>query len=151
MAGLVGRSAMARAMVFLAVLIVAGVARAEPDAGALAAAAARRFPQPVRVGDLLHRDVLQPVESQNVLGSVRAVVRNSTGQVVVVVNFGGILGFGARPIAVPVDAMVLVGDVMEIVAYTPKELRAFPMFSGAGTVALGPDAVIRVGLAKPSH
>jgi hypothetical protein len=150
MAGLVGRSAMARAMVFLAVLIVAGVARAEPDAGALAAAAARRFPQPVRVGDLLHRDVLQPVESQNVLGSVR-VVRNSTGQVVVVVNFGGILGFGARPIAVPVDAMVLVGDVMEIVAYTPKELRAFPMFSGAGTVALGPDAVIRVGLAKPSH
>ncbi len=147
-----GRWAMARAMmVFLAAAMAGGMARAAPDPAGLAAQAARRFPQQVRVGDLLHRDVLQPVESQNVLGSVRSVVRDGAGGLEVVVNFGGVLGFGARPIAVPVDAMALVGDVMEIVAFTPKELRAFPTFSPDGTVALAPDAVIRVGLAKPSH
>ncbi len=146
------RVVMARAvLVVLAVILAAGAAGAERDAAGLAASAARRFPQPVHVGDLLHRDVLQPVESQHVLGTVRGVVRDGAGQIEVVVNFGGILGFGARPIAVPVDGMVLVGDVMEVVAFTPAQLRDFPTFSAGGTTALGPDAVIRVGLAKPSH
>ena len=45
-----------------------------PDAATLAARAARRFPQPVRVGDLLGRDVLQPIEAQPVLGHQVAVL-----------------------------------------------------------------------------
>jgi hypothetical protein len=143
---------MARAvLVFLAAMVAGGAAWAAPDAAGLAAAAARRFPQKVRVGDLLHRDVLRPVESQTVLGTVRSVVRDGAGQLEIVVAFGGVLGFGARPIAVPVDAMALVGDVMEVVAFTPQQLRAFPTFSAAGTTVLAPDTVIRVGLAKPSH
>jgi hypothetical protein len=117
----------------------------------LAESAAMRFPQPVRVGDLLHRDVLEPVESQVLLGTVRQVVRDGDGTVQVVVDYGGFLGFGARPIAVPVDAMVLLGQDMEIVAFTPKELRKFPTFSLDGTTPLPSDTVIKVGLAKPSH
>ena len=69
----------------------------------------------------------------------------------VVVNFGGFIGFGARPIAVPVDAMVLVGQVMEIVAFTPDQLRHFPTFSASGTMDVADDTIIKVGLAKPSH
>jgi hypothetical protein len=110
-----------------------------------------RFPQPVRVGDLLHRLVLRPVESQDILGRVRAVVRNQQGETLVVMSFGGIFGFGSRPIAVPVDAMVLLGQDMEVVAFTPQELAAFPTFTSAGTTALGDDMQIKVGLAKPSH
>ena len=91
-----------------------------------------RFPQPVRVGDLLGRDILRPVESQDVLGRVRRLVRVGNGQIMVVVDFGGFLGFGARPIAVPVDAMVLLGQDMEIVAFTPEQLRQFPTFSPSG-------------------
>ena len=92
-----------------------------------------RFPQPVRVGDLLGRDVLRPVESQDVLGHVRELVRDSQGQVLVVIDFGGFLGFGSRPIAVPLDAMVLLGQDMEVVAFTPEQLRQFPTFSASGT------------------
>ena len=117
----------------------------------LAASAAMRFPQPVQVGALLHRDVLEPVESQHVLGSVEQVVRGSDGTLAVVINYGGFLGFGARLIAVPVDAMVLVGQVMEVVAYTPKQLEAFPTFSAANTTPVAEDSIIKVGLAKPSH
>ena len=96
-----------------------------PPAGmSLAESAAMRFPQPVRVGSLLHRDVIE---------------------------YGGFLGFGARPIAVPVDAMVLVGQVMEVVAYTPEQLRAFPTFSAGNATPLSLDSIINVGLAKPSH
>jgi hypothetical protein len=122
-----------------------------PPGMSLADSAAMRFPQPVRVGDLLGREVLRPVESQDVLGRVRRVVRDGDGRIMVVVDFGGFLGFGARPIAVPVDAMVLLGQDMEIVAFTPEQLRQFPTFSPSGTTDVADDTIIRVGLAKPSH
>lgn len=122
-----------------------------PPGMTLAESAAMRFPQPVRVGDLLHRDVLRPVESQDLLGTVGQVVRNRDGTVEVVIDYGGFLGFGKRPIAVPVDAMVLLGQDMEVVAYTPEELGRFPTFTADGTTPLPPDTIIKVGLAKPSH
>ena len=122
-----------------------------PPGMSLAESAAMRFPQPVRVGDLLGRDVLRPVESQDLLGHVRELVRDSKGQIMVVIDLGGFFGFGSRPIAVPMDAMVLLGQDMEVVAFTPDELRRFPTFSPSGTTLIADDAVVNVGLAKPSH
>ena len=117
-----------------------------PPAGmSLAQSAAMRFPQPVRVGDLLGRDVLRPVESQDILGRVRRLVRDGKDQIMVVIDFGGFLGFGSRQIAVPVDAMVLLGPDMEIVAFTPDQLKQFPTFSPAGTTPVADDTIIKVG------
>ena len=122
-----------------------------PPGMSLAESAAMRFPQPVRVGDLIGREVLRPVESQDVLGRVRRVVGDQSGQIMIVVDFGGIFGFGNRPIAVPLDAMVLLGQDMEIIAFTPDQLRRFPTFSPAGAADVPDDTIIKVGLAKPSH
>jgi hypothetical protein len=122
-----------------------------PPGMSLADSNAMRFPQPVRVGDLIGRQVLRPVESQDVLGRIRGVVRDRDGRIMVVVEFGGFLGFGTRPIAVPIDAMVLLGEDTEIVAFTPSQLRTFPTFSPAGTTGVAGDTIIKVGLAKPSH
>jgi hypothetical protein len=155
-------SAMAslRLLFVCGMLTVARVAHAQsatpggmppPPGMSLAASAAMRFPQPVRVGDLLGREVLRPVESQNVLGRARRVVRDRNGQIMVVIDFGGFLGFGSRLIAVPVDAMVLLGQDMEIVAFMPKQLQQFPTFLPSGSTDLPDDTIIKVGLAKPSH
>jgi PRC-barrel domain len=122
-----------------------------PPGMSLAQSTAMRFPQPVRVGDLIGREVLRPVESQDVLGRVSRLVRDRDGRIMVVVDFGGFLGFGTRPIVVPVDAMVLLGQDMEIVAFTPEQLRQFPTFSASGTTDVANDTIIKVGLAKPSH
>ena len=122
-----------------------------PTGMSLAQSTAMRFPQPVRVGDLVGREVLRPVESQDVLGRIRRLVRARDGQIMVVVDFGGFLGFGARPIAVLIDAMVLLGQEMEIVTFTPEQLQQFPTFSLAGTTEITNDTTIKVGLAKPSH
>jgi hypothetical protein len=122
-----------------------------PPGMSLADSTAMRFPQPVRVGDLLHRLVLQPVESQIILGRVHAVTRDANGNVMVVMNFGGFYGFGGRLIAVPIDAMVLLGQDMEVVAFTPKQLSTFPTYSLSDTAVVADDTVLRVGLAKPSH
>ncbi len=110
-----------------------------------------RFPQPVRVGDLLNRAVIEPVEAQNFLGTVQQIVRDSDGNLAAVIRYGGFLGFGTRPISVPIDAMVLVGQVMEVVAYTPKQLEKFPTFSSGRSMPVSPDIIVKIGLAKPSH
>src|SRR5271168_191640 len=132
-------------------LAIAGAAHAQsttpggmppPPGMSLAESAAMRFPQPVRVGDLLGREVLRPVESQDVLGRVRRIVRDRNGQIMVVIDFGGFLGFGSRPIGVPVDAMVLLGQDMEIVAFTPEQLQQFPTFSPSGTTDVADDTII---------
>ncbi len=142
------------------VLLCAGTARAQsrtpggmppPTGMSLERSNAMRFPQPVRVGQLLGRTVLRPVESQTVLGHVRAVVRDADGQVVVVMTLGGFLGLDARLVGVPLDAMVLLGDVMEVAAYTLPQLRQLPTFTAAGTTPVPAATVVRVGLAKPSH
>jgi hypothetical protein len=141
-------------LVFLGLLLGCGAAQAQqpaPPGMSLAEAASRRFPQPVRVGDLLKRQVLQPLESQPTLGWVRDVVMQADGNLAIVVDYGGLLGFASRPIAVPVDAMALLGQYIEIIDYTPKQLQHFKTFDAVGTVSLSPDRVIRVGLARPSH
>jgi hypothetical protein len=107
-----------------------------PPGMGLPESAAMRVPQPVRVSDLLGRDVLRPVESQDVLGHVGGVVRDSQGQILIVIDFGGFFGFGSRRIGVPVDAMVLLGEDMEVVAFTPDQLRHFPTFAPLGTTRL---------------
>ncbi|TLU71964.1 hypothetical protein [Lichenicoccus roseus] len=113
--------------------------------------AAMRFPQPVRVGTLIGRDVRRPVASQQPLGTVRDVVRGADGGIEMVIRYGSWLGIGGRLIAVPVDAMVLLGDVVEPVAYSVKQLDALPDFEAASAQPLPREAVIEVGLAKPSH
>jgi hypothetical protein len=152
--------ALLRVLLVCGALATAGAAHAQstmpggmppPPGMSLAESTAMRFPQPVRVGDLLGRQVLRPVESQDVLGRVRRVVRDDNGQIMIVVDFGGFLGFASRPIAVPVDAMVLLGQDMEIVAFSPQQLRQFPTFSSSGTTEVADDTIIKVGLAKPSH
>ncbi len=117
----------------------------------LAEKAADRFPQPVVVGTLIHHAVLQPFESQPILGYVKKIVRAADGAILVVVDYGGVFGFGARPIAVPVDAMAVSGRFMEIVEFTPDQLDKFPAYRDGTDTILACDASVSVPLAKPSH
>lgn len=145
---------MTHARLLAALLLAAGVpalARpAAPDADP-GARAARRFPQPVRVGDLIRRRVLRPVERQDVLGRVAGVVRRPDGAILVVVEEGGFLGRGARPVAVPVEAVALLGEHVALMDLTPAQLKALPTFHPAGATAVPLDEMIRIGLVRPFH
>jgi hypothetical protein len=123
--------------------------QAAPPGVELATFAAKRFPQPVRVGDLMHRTVLEPVESRRILGHVDRVVRLDAGPAIVM-SFGGFFGLGTREIAVPLDAMVLLGDELEVLDFTPPQLAHFPTYDGQGRV-LANEEIIHMGLAHPSH
>lgn len=145
------------ARLLAALLLAAPVPLAAPVLAQNAAQqAARRFPQPVRVGDLIHRQVLRPVERQTVLGRVEGVARRADGAVLVVVDardagWRGALGLGARPVAVPADAMALLGEYLALMDLTPEQLRALPTYDPAGTAPVPPGDTIRMGLVRPFH
>ena len=134
--------------IVLALVVLDGQAQPAPDP---ATQASRRFPQPVRVGDLIGRDVLEPKESQPVLGRVEAVGRRADGGLVFVIRYGGVLGVGARPIAVPADAVALLGEHVAVIDLTPSELRTLPTVGASEVTPVGPDDVIRVGVVRPFH
>ncbi len=96
-------------------------------------------------------EVLRPVESQPTVGRVRNVVRQADGGIYMVVNYGGLFGFFTRPIAVPVTAMALLGEYVEVIDFTPHQLDNFQRFDAAGTTPLPPDSLIDVGLIGPAH
>lgn len=91
-------------MVRCALLVLAALATIAADGPPPGSPAAERYPQPVRVGDVVGRAVLKPVETEPVLGRVRAVVRRPDGALALVMSEGGFLGFGTRQVAVPLAA-----------------------------------------------
>ena len=137
---------MVQRALILALVLAAGAAHAD-DVAALQAA---RFPQPVQVGVLPGRDVLQPIEAQPILGHVASIVRKD-GNLLFVINRGGFLGFGATPVAVPVADLALLGHYVALMGMTPQQFARLPRFNPAGAVPLGPDKIIEVGIVRPFH
>jgi hypothetical protein len=135
--------------ILLTLLLVAAPAYGQTRAE-YAAKAARRFPQPVRVGDLIGRDVLEPKERQSVLGRVVAVRRGEDGGVDMLVRSGGVLGIGGRVVAVPIEAMALLGEHVALMDITPDQLAKLPAAPDRGQ-DVPADEMIRVGLVRPFH
>ena len=145
---------MNRGIRLLLVLALAGptVAHAAgpPPLSVLQERAAKRFPQPVRVGDLIGQQVLEPSEREGVLGRVEAITRRPDGGLDLVMRYGGVFGVGARPVAVPIEAVALLGPYVVAADYSKQDLAALPAATQTGA-ALGPNDVIRVGIVRPYH
>jgi hypothetical protein len=78
-------------------------------------------------------------------------VRRKDGGLVMIIRFGGVFGIGARAIAVPLDAVALMGEYVAVMDFTPDQLRAFATDDGAADTPLSANDTIRVGIVKPFH
>ena len=61
----------------------------------------------MRVGDLIGLPVLD--DSDRTLGYVRQVVRTPQNKIRLIVAYGGFFGWGARPVAVPIEVVGIEG------------------------------------------
>jgi len=108
-----------------------------------------RFPQLVRVGDLIGMPVLD--DSASTLGHVREVVRTKQDKIELIVAYGGFLGWGARPVAVPLDVVGIAGRHLSSLDMPRSEYAAAPTWTptlpDAGA-QLPADATIRVALSR---
>jgi hypothetical protein len=105
-----------------------------------------RFPQNVRVGDLIGLPLLD--DSHRTLGHVREVVRSKNGKIELIVAYGGFLGWGVRPIAVPVEVVGIRGRELASLDMPRSEYAAAPTWLATGAAVLSPDASILVALCR---
>jgi PRC-barrel domain len=108
-----------------------------------------RFPQPVRVGDLIGMPMLD--DRASTLGYVREVVRTKEDKIELIVAYGGFLGWGARPVAVPLDVVGIAGRHLSSLDMPRSEYATAPTWTptlpDAGA-QLAADATIRVALSR---
>jgi hypothetical protein len=109
----------------------------------------RRFPQPVRVGDLIGLPVLD--DSASTLGYVQQVVRSTTGQTELIVSYSkwfGWFGWFTRPVAVPIEATGIEGKQIVSLDMPAGEYAAAPTWQGQSATTLPGDDTIRIALAR---
>jgi hypothetical protein len=109
----------------------------------------RRFPQPVRVGDLIGLPVLD--DRSSTLGYVRQVVRTAAGKIELIVSYSrwfGWFGWFGRPVAVPIEAVGIEGRQLASLDMARGEYATAPTWQGQDATALPEDATIRIALAR---
>jgi len=105
-----------------------------------------RFPQPVRVGDLVGLPLLD--DESRTLGCVREVVRTADDRIELIVSYGGFFGWGARPVAVPIEVVGIQGRELASLDMRRSEYAAAPTWRNAAAQPLPDDAVIKIALSR---
>ena len=108
-----------------------------------------RFPQPIRVGDLIWLPVLDDYDLT--IGYVRQVVRTPQGKVQLIVTqggwFGPWVGAGARLVAVPIEVVAILGRQIAALDMPRPEFIAAPTWSGSDS-AIPTGEMIRIAISR---
>jgi hypothetical protein len=105
-----------------------------------------RYPQPVRVGDLIGLPLLD--DSHSTLGHIRDVVRTKDDKIELIVAYGGFLGWGTRPIAVPIEVVGIRGRELASLDMPRDEYRTAPTWRRADAAIVPLDTSILVALCR---
>jgi hypothetical protein len=106
----------------------------------------KRFPQPVRVGDLIGLPVLD--DQMSTLGTVRQVVRTAQGQIEFIVSYSRWWGWFGRPVAVPLEKVGIEGRMLVSLDMDPDEYAEAATWHDPSATTLPADATVRVALGR---
>ncbi len=106
----------------------------------------RRFPQKIRIGDLVGRPVVD--DNDVTLGSVTDVVRTPDGKIRLIVSYSRWFGWFGRPVAVPIEVVVSIGRNVASVDMQPAAYQSAPTWVAGTDVRLADDESIRIALGK---
>jgi hypothetical protein len=105
-----------------------------------------RFPQPVRVGDLIGLPVLD--DGDSTLGRVREVVRDPQGKIKLIVTYSRWWGLGGRPVAVPIEVVGILGRQIAAIDMPPAEFAAAPTWTAGSDRPIPPGETIRIAVTR---
>ena len=129
----------------LLILIAGPVTQAKsPDSLSPEEKMQRRYPQHIKVGDLIGLPILD--DDDRTLGRVKSVVRTPDGKIQLIVPFGGFLGWGQRLVAVPIEVVAIAGRQLAALDMTRAQFNAAPAWSEALSRPIPPGDSIRIGL-----
>ena len=87
----------------------------------------RRFPQKVKVGDLIGLPVLD--DNDVTLGRVQRVVHTPEGKVRLIVGYSKWFGWFGRPVAVPIEVVAILARQIASLDMPPAEYDAAPTWT----------------------
>jgi hypothetical protein len=107
----------------------------------------RRFPQKVRVGDLLGLEV---VDGDNrVFAKVHEVVRTPDQKIKLIVVFDRWLQwFGGRLVAAPIEVVAIVGKQIASMDMEPDDYRKAPTWMASQGTKIPDDEIIRIAITR---
>ena len=114
-----------------------------------------RFPQPAKVGHLIGLPVLDGDDST--IGYVQQVVRTPENRIVLIVPYGkwfgwardgGPLAWGRRPVAVPIEVVVILGRQINAVDMDRKAFEAAPTWAAGQSQPHSPAETIKIALGR---
>ena len=97
-----------------------------------------RFPQPVRVGDLIGLPVLDL--NASTIGYVRKVVRTPQNRIELIVSYSRWWGWFGRPVAVPIEVVGIEGRQLVSLDMPPSQYAAAPTLAASDGTMLPADA-----------
>jgi hypothetical protein len=113
----------------------------------------RRFPQPVRVGDLIGLPVLDYQDST--IGYVREVVRTPDGKIQLVVPYGRWFGwvktggpFARRLVGVPLETVAILARQINALDMSREEFDTAPDFAKGASTPIPPGETIRIAIGR---
>lgn len=106
----------------------------------------RRFPQKVRVGDLIGLPVLD--DNDVTLGHVTQVVRSPEGKIKLIVSYSRWFGWWGRPVAVPIEVVAILARQIASLDMPPREYEAAPTWSAANDQKIPDDDIIRIAVTR---
>jgi hypothetical protein len=115
----------------------------------------RRFPQPVRVGDLIGLPVLDYGDST--IGYIREVVRTPDDKIKLIVPYGHWFGWARtecflawcrRPVVLPIEAVAILGRQVAALDFAREEFDGLPTFDAAKATPIARDEMIRIAITR---
>ena len=138
--------------------LASGPPIAKPEAGAAAEKELtpeqkmqKRFPHPVRVGDLIGLAVLD--DDDSTIGYVREVVRTPEGKVVLVVPYSAWFGWARtewrkRSVAVPIETVALLARQINAVDMARSDFAEAPTWSPDQGKQIPPEEKTQIALGR---
>jgi hypothetical protein len=112
----------------------------------LEAKMARRFPQKVKVGDLIGLPMLD--DDDVTLGHVTQVVRGAEGKIRLIVSYSRWFGWFGRPVAVPIEAVAILGRQIASLEMQPPEYEKAPTWMAGTDQPVPASEIIRIAVTR---
>jgi len=106
----------------------------------------RRFPQKVRVGDLIGLPVLD--NDLETLGHIQEVVRSPAGKIRLIVSYSRWFGWFGRPVAVPIEVVAIAGREIDSLDMPRQEYEKSPTWSSGTDRPVPDDEIIRIAITR---
>jgi hypothetical protein len=119
---------------------------AAPDARTPEERMNARFPQKVRVGDLIGLPVQD--YDDRILGYVTDVVRTPDGKIVLVMPEGGWLWRSGRPVPIPIETVAILARHLNLLDIPRAEVPKLPTWNPAEGSPIDRNDIIRIAIGR---